>query len=142
MAIGVRWFTVEHPFLLSDNRHYTFYVWKNFFQRHWLLRYMYIPGYVGCMLAVHAALRRTPWLWQLMWLVCTAAVLVPSPLLEFRYFTVPFYFARLHMPLSSPMRLAMEIAVYVAINAVTIWVFLYRPFTWSSEPGQLQRFMW
>ncbi|KAJ2299627.1 hypothetical protein IW139_001605 [Coemansia sp. RSA 353] len=87
MAVGVNRFTVEHPFLLGDNRHYTFYIWKNLFRSCWWARYLYIPGYVSCMLGVHAALWRAPALWHIMWLVCTAAVLVPSPLLELRYFT-------------------------------------------------------
>ena len=25
----VHYFTIAHPYLLADNRHYTFYVWKN-----------------------------------------------------------------------------------------------------------------
>ncbi|KAJ1830576.1 glucosyltransferase [Coemansia sp. RSA 2706] len=141
MTIGVRWFTVEHPFLLSDNRHYPFYLWKNLFRRHWLARYLAIPAYACSMRAVHATLRAPP-LWQLAWAACTAAVLVPSPLLEFRYFTVPFFFARLHMPLALSARTAAELAGYVLINAATIWMFLNRPFTWDSEPGKLQRFMW
>ncbi|KAJ2172924.1 glucosyltransferase [Coemansia sp. RSA 2522] len=141
MAVGVNRFTVEHPFLLGDNRHYTFYIWKNLFRSCWWARYLYIPGYVSCMLGVHAALWRAPALWHIMWLVCTAAVLVPSPLLELRYFTVPFFLARLHMPTSLP-RLSIELAMYIVVNAVTIYVFLYHPFVWSSEPNQLQRFMW
>ena len=35
-----------HPFLLSDNRHYTFYLWKNVFRRHNLAKYCAIPIYV------------------------------------------------------------------------------------------------
>ncbi|KAJ2559244.1 glucosyltransferase [Coemansia sp. RSA 1822] len=142
MTLGVSRFTVEHPFLLSDNRHYTFYIWKNLFRSYWWARYLYIPGYVGCIVVVHAALWRTPALWHAMWLVCTAAVLVPSPLLELRYYTVPFFLARLHMPTPPLPRLSIELAIYVVVNAVTIYVFLYRPFTWNSEPDQLQRFMW
>ncbi|KAJ2496387.1 glucosyltransferase [Coemansia sp. RSA 1972] len=141
MAVGVSRFTVEHPFLLSDNRHYTFYIWKNLFRSCWWARYFYIPGYVGCMMVVHAALWRAPALWHVMWLVCTAAVLVPSPLLELRYFTVPLFLARLYMPTTLP-RLSTELAIYAVVNFVTIYAFLYHPFVWSSEPDQLQRFMW
>ena len=29
---AVHYFTFEHPYLLADNRHYPFYVWKNIFK--------------------------------------------------------------------------------------------------------------
>ena len=45
VTLVVREFTVEHPFLLADNRHYTFYVWKNFFRKHWVARYLPVPAY-------------------------------------------------------------------------------------------------
>ncbi|KAJ2793471.1 glucosyltransferase [Coemansia guatemalensis] len=144
MAICVSRFTMEHPFLLSDNRHYSFYLWKDIYRRHWSIRYLAIPAYIFSVCAVHRAMRsRVSALWQLALALCTAAVLVPSPLLEFRYFTVPYFFARLHMPLAeSRCALSAELCMFVLINAATIWMFLNRPFTWDSEPGSLQRFMW
>lgn len=39
---------IHHPFLLSDNRHYTFYVWKRVFLLHPIAPYLLIPGYVVC----------------------------------------------------------------------------------------------
>ncbi|KAJ2714156.1 glucosyltransferase [Coemansia spiralis] len=143
MAAAIAQCTVEHPFLLSDNRHYTFYIWKNVFRRHWAARYLAIPAYIYSAVAVHRSLGRTSALWQLALALCTAAVLVPSPLLELRYYTVPFFFARLHMPLAPSWRcVVLEILLFAAINAATIWIFLHRPFSWDSEPGRLQRFMW
>ncbi|KAI8324364.1 hypothetical protein GQ54DRAFT_256559 [Martensiomyces pterosporus] len=143
MGIGVKKCTVEHPFLLSDNRHYPFYLWKNLFRRHWLARYAATPLYLYAFWAIRRCLsQRTPALWRLALCVCTAAVLVPSPLLEFRYFTMPYIFVRLNAR-SLPTRVvAAEMAWFAVINAATIWVFLNKPFTWDSEPGQLQRFMW
>ncbi|KAJ2158962.1 glucosyltransferase [Coemansia sp. RSA 552] len=139
MAIGVRRYTIEHPFLLSDNRHYTFYLWKDIFRRYPPARYLAIPLYLYSAVAVQRAIQ-APALFKLALLLCTAAVLVPSPLLELRYFTVPFFFARLHMPMSTR-ALLLELAAYTAVNVATMWVFLNKPFTWDSEPG-LQRFMW
>ncbi|CAO3626088.1 unnamed protein product [Mucor hiemalis] len=40
-------YTFEHPFLLSDNRHYTFYIWKNIYRRHWIVRYALAPAYIA-----------------------------------------------------------------------------------------------
>lgn len=140
----VQSYTIEHPFLLSDNRHYPFYIWKNIFRRHPMSKYATIPFYIYAMFTLNHVIdiRKTSTLWKLALAVCTAAVLVPSPLLEFRYFTVPYYFVRLHLSNATLKSCVFEIAWFALINSVTIWIFLYRPFTWDSEPDQLQRFMW
>jgi alpha-1,2-glucosyltransferase len=48
MALTVRLFTIHHPFLLADNRHYTFYVWRRVYMLHPAVPYLLIPGYVAC----------------------------------------------------------------------------------------------
>ena len=40
--------TVVHPFLLADNRHYTFYVVRILMLRHWSVKYLAIPIYLLC----------------------------------------------------------------------------------------------
>lgn len=40
--------SIHHPFLLADNRHYTFYVWRRIFQFHPLVPYVFAPGYLVC----------------------------------------------------------------------------------------------
>lgn len=35
-----------HPYLLADNRHYTFYLWKNVIRAHWSAKYCLIPLYL------------------------------------------------------------------------------------------------
>jgi alpha-1,2-glucosyltransferase len=40
--------SIHHPFLLSDNRHYTFYVWRRIFLLHPFVPYLLIPGYIVC----------------------------------------------------------------------------------------------
>ena len=40
--------SIHHPFLLSDNRHYTFYVWRRIFLLHPTVPYIFIPGYIAC----------------------------------------------------------------------------------------------
>lgn len=39
---------IHHPFLLSDNRHYTFYVWRRVFMLHPIMPYILVPGYLAC----------------------------------------------------------------------------------------------
>jgi alpha-1,2-glucosyltransferase len=38
----------EHPYLLADNRHYPFYIWKNFYRANDINRYLLIPVYSLC----------------------------------------------------------------------------------------------
>ena len=38
-------FSYEHPYLLADNRHYPFYVWKNVFRYHSAVKYLLVPVY-------------------------------------------------------------------------------------------------
>jgi alpha-1,2-glucosyltransferase len=73
--------------------------------------------------------------------VATALTLIPSPLLEFRYFIVPYLVYRLSMRQPKGAWLFLEFLLYVALNAFTIWMFLQRPFQGPREEG-MQRFMW
>ena len=151
----------EHPFLLADNRHYTFYIWRRLFNVHPLSRYLLAPFYLASMTAMYslagehhalllhsiadAVITGLSDLWSapsmLIWAFATAATLVPSPLLEFRYMLIPYILLRLHLRPSARWRASAELAMNVAINAVTLYVFLYKPFRWPTEPGW-QRFMW
>lgn len=98
------------------------------------------------------------------WLMTTALTLVTAPLVEPRYFILPWIFFRLHLPLSHPTqlqgntrlatswkmklwdqhdkRLWLETAWFLGVNAVTMWGFLNRGFEWEQEPGRVQRFLW
>ncbi|KAF5868694.1 putative alpha- glucosyltransferase alg10 protein [Botrytis fragariae] len=82
-------------------------------------------------------------------LLTTALSLITAPLVEPRYFILPFIFLRLHFPTltisASPkinIRLYVETIWYLLINGVTGYIFLYRGFEWTQEPGRVQRFMW
>jgi alpha-1,2-glucosyltransferase len=38
-------FTIEHPFLLADNRHFSFYIWRWFFKGNLTMRLLVVPVY-------------------------------------------------------------------------------------------------
>lgn len=100
----------------------------------------------------------------LVWFAATALSLVTAPLVEPRYFIIPWVMWRLHLPPSpTPAALRkrfanegekvradvatnlpkfLETAWFVLINVVTGYVFLYKGFEWPQEPGKIQRFMW
>ncbi|KAL2620768.1 hypothetical protein R1flu_000973 [Riccia fluitans] len=146
-AIAVRFYGDSHPYLLADNRHFTFYIWKNLVQRHWSLKYLAIPVYVyswGSIISLLAERQKPLWIVVFCWAV--AGVLVPTPLLEFRYYNVPFYFIFLHISTTdsgkSSSRLFLTFLQFLCLNYLTLYIFLKWTFQWPNKPGAVQRFMW
>jgi alpha-1,2-glucosyltransferase len=101
----------------------------------------------------------------IVWLAATAASLVTAPLVEPRYFIIPWVMWRLHLPpqptplsyreqrprdekelvrakAATNFPLFLETIWFLIINAVTGYIFLYKGFEWPQEPGKIQRFMW
>lgn len=106
----------------------------------------------------------------LFWLATTILCLVTAPLVEPRYFILPWILWRLQVPspstlgrngeqrqghgnpaqregpdrllLSTDHRLWIETVWFLIINGATGYMFLYREFEWVQEPGKLQRFLW
>lgn len=138
-------FTVVHPFLLADNRHFTFYLYR---------RVLAVPGsWVLAVPAYHFS-TWTAWvtvspggggalglgpLLKLALFVVTAATVAPSPLFEPRYYILPLVLWRLH---AQPRHLArLEFAWLMAINAATTAIFLGYEFAWDLETSP-QRITW
>ncbi|XP_032914920.1 putative Dol-P-Glc:Glc(2)Man(9)GlcNAc(2)-PP-Dol alpha-1,2-glucosyltransferase [Catharus ustulatus] len=134
-------FTYAHKYLLADNRHYTFYVWRKVFQRHELVKYLLVPFYIFAGWSFADTLKSKSIFWILVYFVCLLAVTVPQKLLEFRYFILPFLIYRLNIPLLSLYRQLLELAFYILVNAVTLYLFLNRTFQWENS-DEVQRFMW
>ncbi|CAD7696204.1 unnamed protein product [Ostreobium quekettii] len=132
--------TFAHPYLLADNRHYTFYLWRRVLQYvHVRMALVPVCG-LGMLLLLESLLERCSPLWVVGYLGCTAATLVPAGLLEFRYFVVPFILAALHMPSPSRGSIFALASLFIAVDAATLYMFLYRPFYWPD--GSTARFMW
>ncbi|CCE61582.1 hypothetical protein TPHA_0A05070 [Tetrapisispora phaffii CBS 4417] len=119
IIIIIRYFTKVHPFLLADNRHYTFYLFKKIIgnQRR-LIKYglmslvyhfsifTYVELMRTCELTFHPILplpiketitlpvQLTHISWTAL-ILCTIVTLVPSPLFEPRYYIIPYYFWRI-----------------------------------------------
>lgn len=142
--------SIAHPFLLSDNRHFTFYLWRRILNIHPLSRFALTPGYLLAIrliydhLAASSTLTPLPFLFYLLSLAVT---LIPSPLIEPRYFIIPFVLLRLHMRIpgatagARSLRLAMEMLLNVSVTAATVWLFLEKPFEWEGRVDKM-RFMW
>ena len=73
----------EHPYLLADNRHYPFYIWKNIFRYHHMVKYLLVPGYgVAILLMLYALCEstlhpQTPHPYQVPKLECIHGILAP-----------------------------------------------------------------
>ena len=88
----------------------------------------------------------------LLWLAATSLSLVTAPLVEPRYFILPWVFWRLLVPAATrnkiDVRLVLETVWFVVVNMATMYMFLYRPYVWRAadgtvlDGGRLQRFMW
>ncbi|GFO42816.1 Dol-p-glc:glc(2)man(9)glcnac(2)-pp-dol alpha-1,2-glucosyltransferase [Plakobranchus ocellatus] len=137
----IRSFTYEHVYLLSDNRHYTFYFWSKIYKRHEFARYALIPVYLYSLYQFYCLTHARGLLWRICFAICVLASLVPHSLLEFRYFIIPFYILRLNMQRPCMKLLVVELLFYVCINAAAIFMFTQRPFHWPDS-SSAQRFMW
>lgn len=56
-VLVVRYYTLTHPYLLADNRHYPFYLWRRVIDRSTYSRYLLVPGYVFAAYVVADAMR-------------------------------------------------------------------------------------
>lgn len=143
---GVAWFSVYkftyvHEYLLADNRHYPFYVWSKIYRRHEFIKYALIPVYYFAFGAFIQNLKGKDIFWKITFFSCLVFATVPQKLLEFRYFILPYIIFRGNMPSQPMYKLLMESCLYVVINAVTLYLYIYKPFKWDHEEGW-QRFLW
>lgn len=115
----IRYFTKVHPFLLADNRHYTFYLFRRLIGNpHKIVKYGLMAPiyhfstftYMELMrpneLTFHAILpmpikepiylpiQLTHISWTAL-LLCTLLTIIPSPLFEPRYYILPYFFWRI-----------------------------------------------
>lgn len=134
--------TIVHPFLLADNRHYTFYVWRRIINARPWTRYALVPMYVfSAVIFVRILSKKQCGLWILGWLLATCLTLVPSPLIEPRYLIVPYVIMRLYLPTTTRKQQITEFIFFMMVNVFTMTLFIGYPFTWAHEAGT-QRFMW
>jgi len=147
VAIIAHRFSHIHMFILSDNRHFIFYIWRRLFHIHVTpdipLKYfaLYSPVFVISMLFILNLLKSShkSSLWILSYVLCTCLNLIPLPLIEFRYFLVPFILLNVSFK-SSIAQEAATLVYYLLINAATLYLFIYRPFIGPDE--EEARFMW
>lgn len=138
-------FHVVHPFILSDNRHYTFYVWNRF-----VLKYapssLYIIGACGgvafaSVLATTSVVSAVEKARMCVFGLACALTLVPTPLVEIRYAFMPVVFFDLCFGgrIDANHHFAYVIGNCI-IHSILLYVFAFKEFTWND--GSVARFMW
>ncbi|CAM0903928.1 unnamed protein product [Alopecurus aequalis] len=140
--VAVHFFSIAHPYLLADNRHYTFYIWRKVIQVHRMMKYILIPLYMYSWFSVINSLGKSQTrVWVLSFVVAVALVLVPAPLIEFRYYTIPLVIVVLNSPVIGNGKLLALGSAYAAADLFILAMFLFKPFHWEHGTGT-QRFMW
>ena len=161
------WGQLAHPYLLADNRHYAFYLHRRLLSCAPLRPLLAAGCGVGgvCLFQELRACRGG--VWALGYLLAAALVLLPTPLLEPRYFSLPLLVAALHAPPTAPSASAsssssssssgdtpmaaasalqgvgvgglLQLLCMLAGSVLAVHVFLFRPFLWPD--GSSARFL-
>lgn len=137
-------FTVVHPFLLADNRHYSFYIFKRLIE-HKCGTYLAIPVYHFATWNVINRLKQAKKLSPitiLAFLGTVFCIIVPSPLFEPRYYILPLLVFRIFIQPENDNRNVLEFFWLNTINVGTALVFFNYEFRWASEPLNIQRIIW
>ena len=130
-------------YLISDNRHYTFYIWKNFFKKYQLFRFFATPFYSFSILTIWYCLSDHSSLRKLLFFASISATLIPSPLLEPRYFIVPFFLFRIKFALTCENKwksILFELFFFFFVDFLVLYLFLYKPFNQADD--SISRFIW
>ncbi|KAK6017640.1 DIE2/ALG10 family protein, partial [Ostertagia ostertagi] len=89
IALSAQYFAFDHPYLLADNRHVTFYLW-----RWWLAdpvrRVLLTPLFLGSFIFIRDLSNHISPFTRILFVLCSFAVVVPAHLLEPRYFIIPY----------------------------------------------------
>lgn len=146
-------FTVVHPFLLADNRHYTFYLYRKVLSQKYA-NLVVVPVYHFSSWVVVHMLESTFWLnsdlslppFSIVAFVGASIItLIPSPLFEPRYYIVPLVvlrvFSRPNECLTKSQSNMLEFVWYMWLNSVVFIVFFTYEFEWATEIG-VQRIIW
>lgn len=144
LAMGaiVHFNTVVHPYLLADNRHFTFYVWNRWFGKYDFAVYATIPVYIFLLFSLYDNIKDQNCVsFLLPYSVCLFLVLGLQKMIEVRYFLIPYIILRLRFIRPSYYIVLFELFWYVAINACAFYVFFNKEVIWSDF-DYVQRIIW
>ncbi|KAI7688744.1 Putative Dol-P-Glc:Glc(2)Man(9)GlcNAc(2)-PP-Dol alpha-1, 2-glucosyltransferase, partial [Sarcoptes scabiei] len=156
-------FKYEHPYLLADNRHYVFYLWRKFWFRKdyaWF-RYLPLPFYLLTLISIwnlahfpsiNEFKRPLKFLRfdaenfkKILFFISLIITIVPQSLIEFRYFLTPFVIWRLNVRLAAEVNhknslQVIELVWFLILNLLTFFIFHFK--TFQHLDGSIQRIIW
>ncbi|KAJ6633375.1 putative Dol-P-Glc:Glc(2)Man(9)GlcNAc(2)-PP-Dol alpha-1,2-glucosyltransferase [Pseudolycoriella hygida] len=141
IAVIIKFNTIVHPYLLADNRHYTFYVWNKFYGKYALARYAVAPVYVMSLISLFHTMNNKSAGFKIVFSACTFAAIAFQQLIEVRYFIIPFLLLRLNTSQMKSKNLFLEFLSYMLINAFVFLTFFSKEIYWSDFE-QAQRLIW
>ncbi|CAD8069504.1 unnamed protein product [Paramecium primaurelia] len=115
--------TYIHPFILSDNRHYVFYIWRRILSKD-IYRYTlcFIYALIIVIISRILIIRKEQTFQLILLFIFTTLSLIFSPLIEPRYFSIPLLFFYQHCQFVEQ-TLKKQITVFTLINCIIIYVF-------------------
>lgn len=140
--IIVHFNTVIHPYLLADNRHFTFYIWNRWYGKYDYAIYATIPLYVFLYFSLYDNLRNQNCIsFLLPYTLCVTIVLGLQKMLEVRYFLIPYIILRLRFARPSYIVVIFEFLWYLLINYAAFYVFFTKEVMWQDF-DYVQRIIW
>ncbi|XP_059056597.1 putative Dol-P-Glc:Glc(2)Man(9)GlcNAc(2)-PP-Dol alpha-1,2-glucosyltransferase [Achroia grisella] len=141
-ALTIHYNTIVHPYLLADNRHFTFYIWNRWFGRYDFAVYATLPVYIFLLFSLYDNLREQNCIsFLLPYTVSLCLVLSLQRMIEVRYFLVPFIILRLRFVRPSFKIIIFEFVWYLILNVAMFYVFFNKEVVWK-EFDYPQRIIW
>lgn len=139
ICIGVN--TLVHPYLLADNRHYTFYFWNRFLSRP-IFRYGLSFVYIFVWYEIYKKLNDYSSFQYMFVYTCGMFLsLAFQKLIDVRYFFLPYLALRIRINNYSKYQLAFEFLITIIINILTLNVYFRKEFYWNDFDYP-QRIIW
>lgn len=134
--------TIVHPYLLADNRHFTFYIWNRWYGKYDFAMYVMVPVYIFLLFSIYDNLRDHNCISFL--LPCTVSLVLAlalQKLIEIRYFLIPFTVLRLRFGKPSFAVIISEFVWFSIINGAAFAVFFTKEVYWKDF-DYAQRIIW
>lgn len=142
MLAIVHYNTIIHPYLLADNRHFTFYIWNRWYGKYEYAKYATIPLYIFLTFNLYDNLKDQNCIsFLLPYTVAIFLAVALQRMIEVRYFLIPFIILRLRFSRPSSLMILIEFCWYLLLNVLAFQVFFTREVIWKDF-DEVQRIIW
>lgn len=140
ILVIVQYNTIIHPYLLADNRHFTFYIWNRFYGRYALARFIVIPVYIFGLYTMFSSLNGSIG-FNMFFVLSTVLTICLQKMIEVRYFLIPFLLLRLNRSSVVKKWTFIELCGNLCINYFAFKVFFNVEIRWKDF-NEIQRIIW